>query len=465
MDAYYQHALERCYGGHRYLLTVDVLVGTTGLIADLRRFGAEDIFVVSGTRGIGPVPEDTPSVLLGTQGTSMMDGIRRFERALGDLDLGPRAAVAAIGAFDPHGEARVVGALFTSLSSVAGRAVYGARDTRWQALEDKTVVDALWDAAGVPRAPSRVVAAEPAALWAASNDLDRGAGVVWAADNRRGWHGGASGLRWVRSPDDPGAVEQAAAFLSDEADAARVMPFLDGIPCSIHGCVFDEYTAVLRPCEMVVLRRPGRSDLLYAGTATTWDPPPQRRDEMRAAARRVGDHLRTTVDYRGFFAMDGVMTSQGFRPTELNPRFGAAALRLGRAADLPLYLLHLAIVEREPVDWQPRRFEQQVVAAADEQRSAGSFVSTPRVHDGEAALAWDDGALRETTGPADVTVTGGSSPGGGVLRVLVDPARHPRGRSVAPVTAAALLWADDHWDLGLGPLEPASDVSASISRP
>lgn len=453
----YDHLLERCYAGHRYLLAMDVLAGTTSLVADLRRFGADDMFVVSGFRGIGPIPEDVPSVLLGAQGTSLMDGIRRFERALGDLDAGPSDVAAAIEAFDPEGVARVIGSLFMGLTSVAGRRVYGAREASWRALEDKTVIDVLWDAADVPRAPSRVVACEPAALRAASDDLDDGAGVVWVADNRLGWHGGASGLRWVRSPADIG---QAAANLAEQADTVRAMPFLDGIPCSIHGCVFDDRTAVFRPCEMVVLRRPGRTDLLYAGTATTWDPPPQRRHEMRAVTRRVGDHLRVTVGYRGFFALDGVMTARGFRPTELNPRFGAAANRLAAAAKIPLYLLHMAVVEREPIDWRPRHLEEQVVAAADAQRSASSFVDTPNARDGEVALAWEDGELRATTGDAaDVTVAAGASRSGGVVRVFVDAQRHVRGRSAAPAVVAALAWADEHWDLGLGPLAPAPDVT------
>jgi hypothetical protein len=42
----------------------------------------------------------------------------------------------------------------------------------------------------------------------------------------------------------------------------------------------------------------------------------------------------------------------------------------------------------------------------------------------------------------------------------VDTAGHPAGQPVAPVVAAALSWADQQWDLGLGPLQPAPDVTA-----
>ena len=51
------------------------------------------------------------------------------------------------------------------------------------------------------------------------------------------------------------------------------MPFLEGIPCSIHGVVFPDGVATFRPVEMVTLRRPGSNRLHYAGAATFWDPP------------------------------------------------------------------------------------------------------------------------------------------------------------------------------------------------
>lgn len=288
----------------------------------------------------------------------------------------------------------------------------------------------------------------------------RGAGVVWAADNRDGFHGGATGLWWVRSAAD---VDRAITELRRVGDRARVMPFLDGIPCSIHGMVFDDLTVTLRPCEMVVLRRPGQLDLQYAGTASTWDPPPARRREMRELAVRVGAHLRAAVGYRGMFTVDGVMTSDGFLPTELNPRFGAAANLLAGIAGGPLYLIHLAVVAGEPADWRPADLAAGIVDAADRTRAVRSFVVvTGRLDEAEVGLCWDVGNLRRTADAevADLTVHTGPSPMGGGVRVTLDTDRHPAGRSAAPAVAAALRWADAEWDLGLGPLEPAPDRAA-----
>lgn len=266
MDDHYRRLLEQHYGGRRWVLAVGVLPAATALIEQLRQLGAEAVFVVAGGRGTGPVPDDVPTTVLDTGGADVMDQIRRFGRALGDLPPATTATTAALDAFDPERRARVIGDFFVEHSHVAGRAVQGARRAAWQALEDKTTVDALWDDAGVTRAATRVVPAALATLRVASAQLDRGRGVVWAADNRRGWHGGARSLRWVATPQQ---ASDAAAFMVEHADRVRVMPFLDGVPCSIHGVVFDDATAVFRPCEMVVLRRPGRGDLLYVGTSST----------------------------------------------------------------------------------------------------------------------------------------------------------------------------------------------------
>jgi predicted ATP-grasp superfamily ATP-dependent carboligase len=63
---------------------------------------------------------------------------------------------------------------------------------------------------------------------------------------------------------------------------------------------------------------------------------------MRSAARAVGRHLIERVGYRGPYGVDGVLTSAGFRPAELNPRATAghmmpvyaAGLWLGRKGDV-----------------------------------------------------------------------------------------------------------------------------------
>ena len=51
------------------------------------------------------------------------------------------------------------------------------------------------------------------------------------------------------------------------------MPFLDGVPCSIHGMVLPDGTAVFRPVEIAILRDVARRRFVYGGLSTYWDPP------------------------------------------------------------------------------------------------------------------------------------------------------------------------------------------------
>jgi hypothetical protein len=243
-----------------------------------------------------------------------------------------------------------VATFLNELSEVGGRRCLAYRRPEWVALEDKTVVDALWDRCRVARASSEIVPADGAALVAAARRLDRGCGTVWAADARHGYSGGAEGLRWVRGDDVAGAV----GFMSARAGRVRVMPFLEGIPCSIHGIVFAEYVAALRPLEMVTLRSESESGFFYAGVASYWDPPPEDREAMRSLARRVGAALRREIGFRGPFTIDGVLTAEGFLPTELNPRCGAGLQALSSGlSDLPLQTLIAAISAGIDLDYRP----------------------------------------------------------------------------------------------------------------
>jgi hypothetical protein len=342
--------------------------------------------------------------------------------------------------------------------------MYGGRPTAWQALEDKTIIDALWDEAGVRRAPYAVVPAELSAMQAAALELDQGLGTVWVGDNRHGFHGGAHLLRWVRGSEDEA---EAAAFLKSQCDLVRVMPFLDGVPCSIHGIVFPEAVVALRPCEMIVFRVPGSSKLAYAAAGTFWDPPPADREEMRDTARRVGAFLRERYGYAGVFTIDGIMSREGFVPTELNPRYGAALGRLMKELPrLPLYLLHLALVEGASIDVDPAALEALILRAADDPAhrvtQAGKMFQKPVESTRETTLVQDADGWREARGgePPHARVELGPGPMGSYLRIFLDPEHTPIGPPAAPRVAAILAFSSRLWDLDLEALEAATDVRA-----
>ena len=157
---------------------------------------------------------------------------------------------------------------------------------------------------------------------ASAAEVDLGAGTVWSGDAKEGFNGGGHAVRWIRDGDDG---RDATAFFAEHCDRVRVAPFVDGLSCSVHGFVTDDGVAVLRPVELVNLRRPTGDRLQYAGCATFWDPPDADRDTMRAAAHRLGEHLRELVAYRGSFTLDGIIGVDGFVATECNPRPGAGA--------------------------------------------------------------------------------------------------------------------------------------------
>lgn len=428
----------------------DVLAPMGPFVDALRDHGVLRVRTIAGSRGTGevdPAVARDALVLDLAPARDMMGGIRSF---LAVMDRPPGDVVEAVEAFDPQREAIVSGPLFTEVQAVLRRRVFGARPYPWQKLEDKTVIDAFWDRAGVVHTDSMVVPARLQAMEEAAASMDRGAGTVWVADNRSGWHGGGASTRWVTDGVDPREV---AAELALHADQVRVMPFLEGLPCSIHGWVFDDHLAAFQPVEMVVLRDLAAHRLVYAGAATTWRPDATVVAEMQTVARRVGAQLRDEVDYRGSFTVDGVLTEDGFRPTELNPRYGAGLGVQARATGLPLYLLHCATIERPDLDWRPEELEAMVNEASLANPLGAAHTLTPEpLEDAVLHLAVVDGAFRlADTGP--VRIETGPSPSGGMIRVHLDD--DLGGAPTAPYAAAAINAVADLTGHGLPFLTPA----------
>jgi hypothetical protein len=449
--------LAEVYGGRRTLLALDVAASASTLARELRALGAGPLAVLAAREGIGAVP-DLPTRVVGAPSGDMMQTLRAGEAALSGLQ---GADLEWLDAWDPDRSARVIRTLFSDGAPVGGRPTFGARPAAWQALEDKTTVDALWDAIGVLRAPSAVVPATGAALRAAHAALDQGEGTVWAADNTRGWHGGANGLRWAR----PGAdLDALVAFFEERAHTVRVMPFIEGVPCSVHGIVAPTAGGVeviaLRPCEMLVLRRPADARFVYCSVGTFWDPPAEDRAALRALARGVGAALHARLGYRGTFTIDGVMGADGFRPTELNPRFGGAIAAMGSGLGLPLYLLHLALVEGAPLPVPAADLEAALLEAADQTRVGGALMelaapqaarTLPLVAE---SAAWRP--AREGEAPA-ATAHLGPWGQGGMLRVSFAPAGAPVGPPLAHTLRRLFAWLDGAEHLGIGALHTAEE--------
>lgn len=458
--AYYSALLRPVFEGRRFVLPGNIAVGLGNVASELRGLGAARPFIVAGSQGTGTVPTEAEAALrvLDVRGADPLEHNRNVQRALTDL---PCEVQNAVDAWDLDVSAKTLHTdPLAEPRPVAGRAAYAARPEAWTALEDKVVIDAFWDEVGVPRAPYRVVPAEHKALRTAADTLDRGHGTVWAPDAREGANAGAVALRWVRPGDDGRA---AAASLTRIADRVRVMPFLEGIPASIHGIVFPDAVVVLRPVEMLVLRPANGDRLFYAGCSTWFDPNPKDRETMRELARRVGIALRERVGFRGSFGIDGVLAEEGFLPTELNPRLGAGVSTLaGALGDFPLILLCLAIAEGERLDYRPELLEHAVLETTDNHRVCGGGRTTERTltDTGTFDLVADGDDYREAEPgeDAEATLLFGPGPIGGFLRFTLNPDRNEPGAASAPQAARAFRLADRLLGTDFGDLEAARNL-------
>ena len=289
--------------GRKVVVVTTVAASAAASVSQLHRYGAQRPLVIAHGPGLGDPPSVEEAELLlhplPERPTLMSAEIQAHIAFVASL---PPAVVEAVYRYDPDASALwwLLG-MVEADETVLGRRVLGGRRANWAALEDKTLGDEIFDAAGVRRPPTLVVPAQGSALLSAATDLDSGDGTVWSGDAREGMNGGGEFVRWVRTTT---AASRAIQLFETHCDRVRISPFLDGVPCSIHGVVLPDGVAVLRPVELLVLR--GQEDrFVYAGMSTWWDPPAQDRDVMREAARRVGTHLARTVGFRGASAWTG----------------------------------------------------------------------------------------------------------------------------------------------------------------
>lgn len=457
MEPDYVRAIRPFLEGKAVLLVMEHPVGAGPFAEKLRALGATQIFMIAAQTGIGEIPDqaDVPHRILGVTANSTMAGFRAADAAFENL---PADVTGWVDQLDPDHQAVVLAAPFGGRPEVAGRAVFGDRPPEWIAIEDKMTVDTIWQATSTPHAPFRLIDLDHLAVSHAFSDLDRGDGIVLAGDNKEGWHGGGEYVRWVRTAGD---IDSVLADFGERSDRARAMPFLEGIPCSVHGLVVPHRTLTFRPVEMIILRKPDSATFQYAGMATGWDPSEGDRAAMRSAANRVGEYLRDAFDYRGAFSIDGVMTVDGFLPTELNPRLsGGFSMHAGAIDDLPLGMINRALVNGHTLDIDWDALETAMVESADAQRRGRCFM--PLDHHVEAPatmrVRWNaDGWVEDDeAGTAKISVGHGVT--GSLLLFAPDPGAIPVGPSLAPLVAQAVAFANDHMGVNTGQLQPAPEV-------
>jgi hypothetical protein len=264
---------------------------------------------------------------------------------------------------------------------VGARRRLGQRHPSVRLLEDKDLVDTLWDHIGLDRAQS-IVADAGQDAGRLGTLVDRGAGVVCSIRSPGdGPSSGGDGIWWWRGSRPPGRMQ-----LLPPA-RIRLMPLLEGPPVRLHGLVLRSDVVCFPPMEIVSLPRPDRGTFLLAGQAPTAVP---RRAELAARTERIGEALRAGTGYRGAFAVDGVLTDAGFLPTDFNARLTSAMEPAPPRLRVQLHLVNL--LAREGVEIDPvlvRRLARQTFSRCTNYTLYGAAADIRADAEVQAGVRWD----------------------------------------------------------------------------
>src|SRR6478735_3892092 len=147
--AHWREQLRPLFAGRRVIIKVELIVHATPIVRAVRDLGANEVFVLAtsgpGT-GAGPAEHEAQVLSLDAGGDGLLGAIRESVRIVADL---PQAARDALDRFDPDRTAVVIGDFLTESPTLDGRPFLAHRRQEWLVLDDKTVVDGLWDRAGI----------------------------------------------------------------------------------------------------------------------------------------------------------------------------------------------------------------------------------------------------------------------------------------------------------------------------
>jgi hypothetical protein len=180
----------------------------------------------------------------------------------------------------------------------------------------------------------------------------------------------------------------------------------------------------------------------------------------------VAARLSEQSDYLGGFSVDGVLTADGFLPTELNPRFSGGLTAIAKGLpDFPLRLVLDAVVSGYDTGLTAAQFEAMLVESADSHRWGGGGLSLSSPHPTETderaiIVSGNDIRLARAEEQSHGKLMLGPSATGAFVMFEPQADRVLPGRSIAPMVVSAFALADEIWGTGIGPLEPARDVRA-----
>ena len=136
-----------------------------------------------------------------------------------------------------------------------------------------------------------------------------------------------------------------------------------------------------------------------------------------------------------------------------------------RCTLIPIALLELAAIAGEVWDFRARELEEFWVVRVDAVRGGGAWLVAPRPYSSETEVSIGlrshagDWRRAQAEEPCAIRLHLGPSPNGTFARIETLQPELEIGRSFAPCAAGVLAWAERELELGLGMLEPASEVS------
>ena len=162
--------------------------------------------------------------------------------------------------------------------------------------------------------------------------------------------------------------------------------------------------------------------------------------------------------------MDGVVTANGFFPTELNPRFGGAMFRIQMSVpELPLYFLHLCVVQQSPMTHYAKELEELLMRKVDENPLVkGMFIIQGRFDLGvkKSWITQQEGrwVFVDEAFPDACMATMGPHPTGSIIFINIHSALLRYGESGSEMFRTALLFLSEQWRFELPQLLSPADA-------
>jgi hypothetical protein len=352
-------------------------------------------------------------------------------------------------AFDPDQRATLIlpDALDPPLAGRRRR--IGRRSTAHRLGEYKTVVDVIWDAMEQPRVRSLVTDA-PGDLGILGPIVDEGNGVVYSCQPAGcGPTAGGDGIGWWR-PGRP------LPLIAANACRLRVMPLLLGPPVRLHGFVLTSDVVTFPPMEVVSLPRLTDGTFHCAGAVATLGADA----DLVATTRQLGTRLRDRLDYRGGFSVDGILTADGFRPTDLNARLTSAMEAAPPALRVQLHLVNLlARSGAEPIPDTVASLAGKVFAAPPSHCLYGAAEPASQSIPRQTPVRWSGTQLEPATGqPCDGHLSIRPSPRGRLMTATLTADRIPGRGRLGPLAPDVFRLSDQLFGTDFGDLAAPFDT-------